>query len=136
MRTRSLGRDWEGLFSGDPDPRLHLIAFPQLSPACGCGVRVIKITPSSQALAGLWSPWGLPSYSGNSPRAISTVPPASSRRASVLIFPAIPAPSSFVSSEDVRGCKHCWCLSQKALPCAWGYHFLLNVRAPEQVQGP
>lgn len=45
------------------------------SPACGGGGGVTGITPRSQALAGLWSLQGLPSYSGKAPRAGSCVHP-------------------------------------------------------------
>lgn len=73
MRTRPLGGGSNSLRA---DPRFHLTASLQLSPACEWGIGVTIIPSSSEALAGLWSPRGLPNYSGRSPRAISRVPPS------------------------------------------------------------
>lgn len=65
----SMGR----LILWGPQPQAHVTALLQLSPDCGTAVPGTVITPSSQALAGLWSSRGPPHSSGRSPRAISVL---------------------------------------------------------------
>ena len=65
----SMGR----LILWGPQPQAHVTALLQLSPDCGTAVPATVITPSSQALASLWSSRGPPHSSGRSPRAISVL---------------------------------------------------------------